>query len=169
MKYAGAVIVVAVFTLLGISKSTELTRRARCISAVIEALRYISSELRSAMTPLPVIFEELEAISKPETKKFFGVLNAGMLKLDDESFSELWLNALETGGLSLNTEQKTELQRLGQSLGRYSAEEQCAAIEACMARLEHEYAAALESSREGKKLYTGLGLATGLMLAAVLI
>lgn len=169
MKLAGALVVVVVFTMFGISKSAELSKKARCISAIIEALRYISSELRSAMTALPVIFLNLENIAKPETKNFFHVLNTSLVRLEDESFAALWLKALETGGLSISNEQSEELGRLGLSLGRYSSEEQCAAIEACMARLEHEYAIALEKSREGRRFYTGVGLATGLMLAAVLI
>lgn len=169
MKIAGAVIVVAVFTLLGMSRAAGLSKRARCLGAVIESLRYIMSELRSVSTPLPEIFYKLEEVSRPETKKFFQVLCGGMASLEDRSFGEIWREALREGGLCLSEGQLTELNRLGLSLGRYSAEEQCSALSACMTRLEAEYGAAMQRSREGRKLYTGLGLATGIMLAAVLI
>jgi stage III sporulation protein AB len=167
MKILGFLLVVAVFTLFGVSKSAGLIRRERTLCAVLEALCYIRSELQSVQTPLPVIFDSLLTSSKQEMMAFFEKIADGMSCIYDESFSELWAAAAET--LCLSASQRSEVVRMGQYLGRFPAAEQCAAIDGCIAHLEPEYNAARTAAREGRKLWTGLGLATGLMLAAVLI
>ncbi len=168
MKVTGALLVIAVFTAFGIIKSMSLSGRAKCLREVIDALRYISSELQSAATPIPEIFAELYRLSGPETGQMFLRLKENMASLSDMSFGELWQMALQDRSLNLSAYQRDELGRLGLYLGRYPAGEQCAAIDACIMHLESEHEAALGRAREGRKLYTGLGLTTGLMFAAVL-
>lgn len=167
MKILGALLVVAVFTLFGFSKAAGLYKRERTLSEVLEMLCYIRSELQSILTPLPVIFDSLMNTAKPEMQPFFKKIADGISCIYDESFSELWAAAAET--LCLSASQRTEVVRLGQYLGRFPAAEQCAAIDGCIVHLEPEYMAAKAAAKEGKKLWTGLGLAAGLMLATVLV
>lgn len=169
MKIAGALIVVVVFTTIGVIRANSLSQHARCLAEIIESLRFMSSELRSVATPLPEIFCEIAKVSRQETNNFFSMLSDSMEKIVEISFAELWLEALDEGNLSLCHNEINELKRLGLSLGRYSAEEQCVAIDVCINRLEYAYTDALKKSIEGKKLYTGLGLSMGIMFAALLI
>ena len=168
MKVTGALLVIAVFTAFGITKSMSLSGRAKCLGAVIDSLRYIYSELQSAATPIPEIFAELYRLSRPETRRMFLQLKEQMASLSDMSFGELWQSVVQDKSLNLSAYQRGELCRLGLYLGKYPAAEQCAAIEACIMHLEAEHEAAIGRAREGRKLYTGLGLTTGLMLATVL-
>lgn len=168
MKATGAILVIAAFTAFGITKSKSLSGRAKCLGAIIDALRYICSELQSAATPMPEIFAELYRLSRPETRKLFLQLDENMDSLSDLSFGELWQSALQDKSLNLSDYQRDELCRLGLYLGRYPAAEQCSAIEACILHLESEHEAAIGKAREGRKLYTGLGLTAGLMFATVL-
>lgn len=167
MKIIGSLLVVAVFTIFGVSKAAELYKRERTLCAVLEALCYIRSELQSILTPLPVIFDSLMNTAKPEMLPFLEKITGGMSCIYDESFSELWTDAAET--LCLSASQRSEVIRLGQYLGRFPAAEQCAAIDGCIVHLEPEYMAAKAAAKEGRKLWTGLGLAAGLMLATVLV
>lgn len=167
MKIVGSLLIVAVFTLFGLSKAAGLYQRERTLCAVLEALCYIRSELQSILTPLPVIFDNLITSAKPEIKPFLEKIAGGMNCIYDESFSELWAAASET--LYLSASQRSEVVRLGQYLGRFPAAEQCAAIDGCIVHLEPEYMAAKATAKEGRKLWTGLGLAAGLMLATVLV
>lgn len=169
MKILGALIVVAVFTVLGIIRANSLDRNARCLAEILESIRFISAELRSLATPLPEMFKEISKAVKPETKKFFCLLSDSMSEIEDTSFSALWEKSLKEGDLSLSHNEMIELNRLGKSLGRYSAEEQCTAIDVCISRLDSAYVVALNKALEGRKLYISLGLSTGIMFATLLI
>lgn len=165
----GALFVVAAFTLFGLSKSAALCRAERTLRAFIEALDYMRCELQSAATPLPELFAGLKLRGLGELNAFFSALSEAMDDPAERSFSEVWSEAAGQGTLSLSPEQRAEITRLGLYLGRFPAQEQCAAIDGCIAHLTPEHENARRKAAEGKKLWTGLGLAAGLMLVTVLI
>jgi stage III sporulation protein AB len=170
MKALGAFSVVVGCALLGFVRALLLAKQERCIAAVIDSLRYMISEMRMDAPPLPVLIAHLAEYSGEEVRGFYSKLCSAMELLGQESFEALWSGALMTDReLCLNAARRRILCKAGAFMGRFSAKEQCAALEGCIARLEPEHRLALEKAREGRRLYPGLGLTAGIMLAAMFL
>jgi|GEM_PF-1584947 len=170
MKIIGALLLVAASTLLGVGQARKLYYRRSCLEGVLDALRFIDAELKNGSVPIPEIFQELKRLPPSQLSSFFENLNARMARFGEESLSEIWSGCvLSDNTISLSEGQRQELCRVGTYLGRYSETEQSDAIAVCLERLGTELTRSADKAREGAKLFTGLGLTFGLMLAAVLI
>ena len=168
LRAAGAALVVSACTWYGVIKAAGLRRQAKLLAAFLDSLRFIAAELSNRATPLPELCALMAETGRPEVRNFFARLSLGLEKRGETSFSQLWREALaQEAGLTLF--QKNELQRPGDMLGRYDYKAQLGAIESCLLRLEPELRAANGRAREGLRLYTGLGLAAGVMTAAVML
>lgn len=170
MKLIGALFLVAACTLFGLGQARKLFFRQSCLESVLDSLRFMEAELKNGAVPIPDIFDILRKLPNSRLRSFFNELNGKMESFGQESLAEIWSDsALNNQSISLSDRQRQELGRLGIFLGRYSEKEQSEAIEACIMHLEDELKRSTVKAREGAKLYTGLGLTAGLMLAAVLI
>ncbi len=170
MKGVGAIFLVAACLLLGLGQARLLLRRRDSLAGMLDALRYMNAELKNGACPIPELFFALEDRAEGQLRPFFAGLNIRMQGFGEESLAEIWRGCVETDkSLVLKEEQRRELGRLGNYLGRYSGEEQSQALGLCMTRLEAELLAARQEAGQGMKLYTGLGLCIGLMLTAVLL
>ena len=170
MKAAGAAFIIIGCTLYGLIKAAGLSKQAKCLAAFLESLRFIQAELSSTAPPLPELFERLAQTARPEVRGFYRRLSEGMASIGDKSFSRLWRQSLiNDGELCLSFYQRSELERPGAVLGRYDYKEQAGALESCLLRLEPELSAANARAKEGLRLYTGLGLVSGIMAATVML
>lgn len=169
MKGIGALLLVSACLLLGLGQARLLQFRRDSLAGLLDALRYMDAELKNGARPIPELFLALQERAERQIRQFFGGLNKAMESLGEESLSEIWCGCVNRDeSLKLKAEQKRELCRLGNYLGRYSGTEQAEALGLCMLRLEGELTKARQEAGQGMKLYTGLGLCLGLMLAAVL-
>lgn len=170
VKILGAVMVIAACTLLGLSKSAALRARVRNLNAIVAALELMRGEVCVKKASLPEIAEALAETGPKETREFFARLGRSMKRLGEKTFSEIWMETVESSvELGLQEEEVTTLDLLGLSLGRYDVTEQGGAITGCAERMRgYAVKAAEESSREGR-LWTGLGAAGGLIIAILLI
>lgn len=170
MKIIGALLLVCACTLLGIGQARSLYFRRSCLAGMLDTLRFIDAELKNGAVPIPEIFAELRLLPDTALQGFFENLNAKMEGFGEESLAEIWSGCIiNDRSVSLSQRQRQELCRVGAYLGRYTETEQSEAIAACAEHLEAELKRTSERAREGAKLFTGLGLTFGLMLAAVLI
>lgn len=170
MKIVGAVLLVCACTLFGIGQARRLYFRQSCLAGVLDALRFIDAELKNGAVPIPEIFSELCRLPETNLHGFYVNLNQKMDSFGEESLSEIWSGCvMNDQSISLSSRQKQELCRIGNYLGKYSENEQSEAITACINHMEGELQISSEKAKEGAKLYTGLGLTFGLMLATVLI
>lgn len=170
MKAAGALFIVAGCTWYGVIKAAGLCRRERTLAAFLETLRFISAELSNSASPLPELFLRLSKTARPELRPFFAGLSESMDSIGERSLSSLWQERLMSDeSLELSQFQRLELCRPGLMLGRYDAQEQITALESCVSRLEPELREQARRAREGKRLYTGLGLIGGIMAATVIL
>ncbi len=170
MRILGALTVIIGCSLFGLVRALSLSKAERCIGAVIDSLQYMSSELKASSMPLPELITELAEVARPEVRGFYVNLNSCMSLLGDESFENIWAGlVMRDKGLVLDEKQRKLLCKAGAFMGRFSVEEQAAALESCVQRLETEYKLAADKAREGKKLYPGLGLTAGFMIAAMFI
>lgn len=166
-RIAGAGLIVAACALWGAVRAAELRERARRLAALISALELMRSEVMDRLAPMPDIAERLAATGPEETRAFFRSLSVEMEGLGERELSEIWSSC--TGCLGLRYEETEALRTLGRSLGRYGADEQNAAIIRCMSLLETFQAQARTEAASGAKLYGGLGVTVGLLLAIMLI
>ncbi len=170
MKIIGALMLVCACTLLGVVQAKKLHFRQSCLEGVLDGLRFIDAELKNGAVPIPEIFSELCELPDTSLHNYYVNLNDKIGCLGEASLSEIWCgSALEDRSISLSDRQRQELSRVGNYLGRYSESEQSEAIGACVEHLEAELKSSSEKAKQGTKLYMGLGLTFGLMLAAVLI
>ncbi|MDR1132161.1 MAG: stage III sporulation protein AB [Oscillospiraceae bacterium] len=170
MKLPGAVLLVAACTLFGAAHASKLRLRQRCLAEILDALRFIDAELKNGSVPIPEIFAALKNVPYAVLRSFFEKLGESMSDFGERSLSEIWSGCvLSDAALSLSEGQRRELCRVGGYLGRYSETEQSEAIAVCIGRLEAEHLRSDQKARDGVRLYTGLGLTLGLMLAAVLL
>lgn len=170
MKIIGALLLVCACTLFGVVQARKLYFRQSCLAGVLDGLRFIDAELKNGSVPIPDIFFELCKLPDSKLHEYYVNLCTQMDSFGEASLSEIWSGcALEDKTVSLSERQRQELCRVGSYLGRYSESEQSEAIRACIDHLEGELKASAEKAKQGSRLYMGLGLSFGLMLAAVLI
>lgn len=170
MKIIGVVLLVCACTIFGIGQARKLYFRQSCLAGVLDALRFIDAELKNGSVPIPEIFSELCKLPDTKLHTYYVNLDEKMQAFGEETLSEIWSScAMNDQSISLSERQRQELCRIGNYLGRYSENEQSEAINTCISHLEGDLERSSEKARQGAKLYTGLGLTFGLMLAAVLI
>lgn len=170
MRTIGALFLVFACTLFGIGQARKLFFRQSCLTGALDALRFMSAELKNGAVPIPEIFAELRSLPNTKLHSFFETLCTKMDSFGAESLADLWSGCvMNDQTISLSQRQRQELSRVGSYLGRYSETEQSDAIAVCAEHLEIELKMSSDKAREGAKLFTGLGLTFGLMLAAVLI
>ena len=167
VRIIGAVLIVAAFSLAGSVKGAELRSRARRLAALVSSLELMRGEVVDRLTPVPDIAERLAVSGPEESRAFFQLLSSELERLGELAFSDIWSSC--TGILGLREAETEALCDLGRSLGRYGAEEQNTAISRCMNLLGTFAERAREEAVSGAKLYGGLGITVGLLLAVMLI
>lgn len=166
----GAILLISASSMLGIRKAGELSARANALAAVVSGLELLRGEMCTLQSPMPQVTERLSESAPGEMKHFFRRLNHSLAQLGDHSFYELWSSAVgQSPELMLRREETDCLTRLGLSLGRYVLREQEAVINQCIAQFSDFYELAREEARVQGRLYTGLGVAAGLMVSVVLL
>lgn len=169
-KLFGALLIILSCTLIGFKKSASLRNRARSLADIINALEVMRSEICTRLTPMPELIERLSREAPREAGRFFSLINGNLGALGRKSFSEIWTcSARNSVSLGLKAEETEAVVALGTYLGRFEAKEQETAINRCISRMEGFLDEARRESRVNGKLYSGLGLAAGLMLTIILI
>lgn len=170
LRILGAVLVVFACGAWGFMQTARLRRRKTALAAVCKTLEQLRAEIVERRAPIREIAQQLLRGAPAPCRAWFAALAD---ELDAESgagFAVLWRRALETkAGLPLRGDELEQLCLLGLSLGRYDAPEQGAAIDRCMREMERAHARADEDVRIQGRLFSGLGLAAGALLAVVLL
>ena len=166
-RVVGALLIVAAFSIAGAVVSAELRARARRLNALCSALELMRGEVVDRLAPVPEITERLAASGPEESRPFFRRLTSELADLGTRTFSEIWSSC--AGSMGLRQGEREALCSLGRCLGRYGADEQDAAIARCMALLGAFAKKAEEEASSGARLYGGLGVTVGLLIAVVLI
>jgi len=169
-KLIGALLLVAAGAGMGLAKARELRFRVQSLVAILSSLEIMRGEICTRLTPLPEIFALLAAEAPEPASEFFCALKEGMSELGERSLGEIWSRALkDTPSLALKPEEERALHLFGMSLGRFDVSEQKQAIDRCMESMGRFLQKAREEVHTQGRLYTGLGLAFGMMLAVVLL
>jgi len=170
MRIIGALLLAVACTLFGLGQARRLYFHKSCLEGFLDALRYMDAELKNSSEPVPDIFGELKSRGDWKLCEFFRKLCLRMENFGEESLADIWSGCvMEEESVRLTPSERRELCRVGAYLGKFSEDDQSEAIQACVSHLNDALRELSEGAREKAKLYTGLGITAGLMLATVLI
>lgn len=168
LKWLGVLLMASGGMMTGASASARLQRRVRVLSAMLTALELLKGEIVTLLTPLPEATARIADMEQLEVQPLFRHLEAELPALGEQSFAVLWERAVDGSGLPFSAEERRCLLQLGESLGRFDADVQAAALSRCMQMLERFLADAQTKADGDGRLCRGLGLSGGLMLAILL-
>ena len=164
LKILGFVLVTASGGIFGYLKATEMKNHTRILEALHAALGFIKNEIAFRQAPLPRVFLELSGEKPVCVGRLFKNLAQ---KIEEMPFLEVWRAEIEA--LPILPEEKNALYPLGEVLGKYDAQKQCAEIDLVRAAfLENIAKSKSREAQKGKNL-AGLGLSLGATLAVILM
>lgn len=165
MRLMGAAILTAAGFLAGLAAADGLRRRQALRDELGRMLTLLGFELARFRTPLPAVFEKLSEQLAGQTAELCRRVRDGLDQLGSRELDEIWRDALAP----LPAEERRILTPLGQVLGRYGAEEQLAAVDACRKEMERARDEAADALRERGRMYIGVGAAGAAALAVLLM
>jgi len=169
LKLLGAVLLTFGGLWAGLNAAGDLRRRVRDLEAWSAALGLLESELRFSLPAMPELMATLARRSGGSPRDVLAAVAAGLDRLGEKPFEELWTEAVTAGAGALTGEDVDVLCRLGPVLGRYGWEDQCRAAEAARRELDdHAAQARAELERRGKT-YGTLGASLGAFAAILLM
>ena len=168
LKWFGMLLLVVSGMMTGTAAAARLKRRVESLSSMLAALELMRGEIGTLLIPLPETIARLANMEKLTVQPLFQAMEELLPQLGECTFSALWEQAIAESSLGFSAEEKQSLLQLGESLGRFDGETQSIAISRCMDELEHSLSNAKMKATGDGRLYKGLGLAGGLMLAVIL-
>lgn len=165
----GAGLVILAGGLFARAKTAALHAHTQLLSALLTALQIIRSEINVNLAPLSEIIDHLAQSGAPCGRDLFSDMKLLLDARGAPYFYECWQLAIDAHCYCLSDHERAALYDLGHVLGRYGVTEECAAIDRCTAELSAGYRDAKVRCAADTKLYTGLSLAAGCILAIVLL
>ena len=169
VKAAGALLVVSCCTLLGLVTAGRSAQRLRSLRSLLAALDLMKAELAARLAPLPELMLDLRLRTEQPAAEFFSQVN-WLTEKKHLPFRSAWEQSLEeTEALCLRPEELKALSALGEVLGRYDAETQCAALERALQRLSLFRELEEKDKARKNRVSAVLGAGAGITLAILLL
>lgn len=171
LKGIGALCVVTAASFMGFGFAGSVRRQVRQLTAMIDALTFLKSEILYRKTPLPEAFPLTAAASQePGTRAFFRACTHAMRADRTLSAMQVFRMALEkTPELCLPLAAQQTLLTLGASLGEFDLEGQSRALELALARLNSQLHRLEQGSAARRRSYATIGVCAGLAVAVILL
>ena len=169
MTYLGALIVVISALSLGVFKAKEERTKTKTLCELCSMLEMFENEICTNRTPLGKVISARSMKSLVLLRPFLSSMQSGFKDLGDRRFFDIWSESINNTLMLLPEKSKSELIKLGNSLGRYDSDLQRNAIERCMSVLRSECEELESGLKNNEKMYIGLSGGAGLILALMLI
>lgn len=169
MNLIGAMLIMLSCTAAGLMKARSLSELDKTYGALIAALTLIKSEIATLSPPLDEVLGRAADSANGDTGRFLSRVGRSFEKLGESSFCSIWCSAARDDLQSLSERALSAVEELGASLGRYDSTMQCTAIDRCINEISLEQQTLRLSLSSNKRMYIGIGSATGLIIAIVLI
>ena len=166
MHVVGAFLLILALSGFGFIRTLDLKQRPRELRMMIDAMALLRSDITSRMLPLPDALAHAGGACGGLARVLLISVTDRLISTS-ESFEEVWKSAVNQLSV-LNKDDRAVLCRLGSHLGQFDAASQGSAIDACIISLKRNEVQACEYANQYSRLYTGLGLTLGAMLAVVL-
>lgn len=169
LRLMGALLLAGGAAAAGFSAAAGLERRARVLRGLLEALELMEREIAFQLTPVPMLLERLAERAAPTLREFFLRCRAGLDRLGEQSFADIWTRALEETPLGLAPRELDTLRGLGGQLGRCDGEGQQELLKQARLQLAQDLRRAEEEREKQGRMYRVLGVTAGALLAIVLL
>lgn len=169
MNLIGAMLIMLSCTAAGIMKARSLSELDKTYGTLIAMLTLIKNEIVTLSAPLDEAFERAAGLANGDVGRFMSQVRRDFEKLGEDSFCGIWCSAARDNLQSLSKRALSAVEELGSSLGRYDSTMQCTAIDRCINEISLEQQTLRLSLSSNKRMYIGIGGATGLIIAIVLI
>lgn len=165
-RWLGMFLVLAASGCLGFLKAIELRRRPRLLKATADSFKIIRNDIAFRLLPLPDTLCHAAQTATGPLRDAYAAL-AEQMRSETQPFSEQWRAAFRAlDGFS--SEDQSAIWMLGEQLGKYDADTQLDAIDDCIRYLQTAEEDARETAAQRGKLYSGLGLTVGMIVAVTL-
>lgn len=166
LHWLGAALLFLGSTAAGFALRQELRLRLRLLTAVIDSLNLLRSDIVGRLLPLPEALRHLAAGAPEPLSAQYAALADGITD-GDRPFSESWSAAFQALDM-LAPDVCAALLTLGEQLGKYDAQLQRCALDACIETLQAAAARMQTDTAQRGKLFCGLGATLGLLAAVAL-
>ena len=166
LHWLGAALVFLGSTAAGFALRQELRLRLRLLTAVIDSLNLLRSDIVGRLLPLPEALHHLAAGAPEPLSTQYAALADGITD-GGRPFSESWAAAFQALDM-LTPDVRAALLTLGEQLGKYDAQIQRRALDTCIETLQAAAAQMQADTVRRGKLFCGLGATLGLLAAVVL-
>lgn len=166
MHLLGALLLVAATSYMGFARAMEVRKKPTFLRMIARALTLLKHEIVAKSSELPNAVSHVSVHCGDEIRPFFYSVSS---KLENAkgSFAEIWIE--ETYSLpGLNKQEMELLAQLGFHLGKYDAASQKNALDQCIDSFHSLADEASRNARQYSRLYAGIGLTIGSMLAVAL-
>ena len=167
MKLWGAIIIIAAGVMLGILPLAEMNERIRILSEYNYALNRLKSELSTYGTSIPQSMRNLSLENKRAS--LFGAVSEHIELYGAMAFSEGWKSYIVKHRGMMGEQAYCAVIDLADVLGRYSIEEQLAAIERALCSISLGQDETKKKLQRVSKLYLGTSISLSLMLVVLLL
>lgn len=173
-KLLGAVFIIGATSMYGYSLTKELQCRIDTLKQLKRTFLLLKSEIRYSASTLPEAFMRVgEKCGTKEAlvRDFFWGVGKGMRREDPPEFQALW----EQEGLALAKEAHLDgrdvdkLSAAAQGLGYLDEIQQLGNIDLYVETLEEDIKELSEKYKAASRMYTGLGIMSGLFLTIILL
>lgn len=148
---------------------TEKRRYIRRMRDLAQFLSLMQGELATYGLPLPELLETLIPRVPESVGCFAQSLLQALPLLASAGFSSLWKRCAATSFPDAGAMEKSVLETVGQTLGRYDLPRQCQVLEESATLLQKEAESQEQALHRNCGLAWGLALTAGAMLAIVLV
>lgn len=164
--WIGAVCVVGGCSAIGFAAVRRLDNRVRLLSEWLSAIEVFQAEIRFKLTPLPDITKKLSD-ERPVLRSFFQKFAAIWNPWGEKSYAEAW--QMCAAELDISRHDAALIGEIGSVLGRYDAQQQNISLEYIRRRLESSRVEAKEDRSRLGRMYTVLGVVSGLVSFMILL
>ena len=171
MKTAGAVLVIAAGTMAGFCRSREDRRHIKDIEALKTLFCMMKGEMSYSRLPLREICARMSFVTESPYSDWLLLLEVELEERGERMLSEIWRKTAQESlkGTALSEKEKEELYSLGSQIGRTDALTQADLLEMYTQRLEEYRKGYTEAVGEKIKICNCLGVASGIVIAILLI
>ena len=169
MKPIGLLLVACSFLGLSAVRLLSIRREIACLRGLLFGLRLIRSEISLRASPLPDLMKLAAVGTDGAAKQFFERVEAGLSRLNERCFADLWRDACRREPAVLSSELRNVFFELGLVLGRAELGEQLAACDRAISKLQNGLDERTRRYPEQRRLSLGLGAAGACFICLLLI
>lgn len=171
LKLIGACLVILSSTGIGLYFSNVTKGRLCDLKDLKKNMFILRGDIHYGNTPLPEAIEALAARNNDNFKQFFAGIAKELRKLDGLTFTAIWDKGIHKylKESYLSPTDRSQLSKLGETLGYLDKEMQIRTIDLYIEQLETELDEAIGSVKEKTRLYNMLGVLFGIFITIVMI